>query len=259
MRRRGQRGSRAWRDALDRSAIAPVLAAERHYLQFDGVGDYAVADAVFGGISGDYTVAIKVASPVSSGGAGTSWRYLSTGGPGTSVTAQSDYDGIRRSATRKARAIGVVPSSGSSNYLLAASGELSAEKTVLAVRRTAAGGVDGVQFRCVNSGGVVYSVNQSCTMYKPDHLCIGAAVDDTLSTVASTFANVSAIGVLLASAIVSDAELIAWLAAETAEGVVSNIDHYWAASDLSGSTIPARVGTVALTVSGPTISDLVAL
>lgn len=259
MRRRGQRGARAWRDALARGAIAPVLAAERHYLQFDGVGDYAVADAVFGGISGDYTVAIKVASPVSSGGAGTGWRYLATGGPGTSATAQSDYDDIRRSATQKARAIGVVPSSGASNYLPSASGELPAEKTVLAVRRTAAGGANGAQFRCVNSGGVVYSVNASATMYKPDHLCIAAAVDNALSTVASTFGNVSAIGVLLASAIVSDDELIAWLASDDAEGVVSNIDHYWAVSDLTGSTIPARVGTVALTVSGPTISDLVAL
>lgn len=236
-------------------------AAELHYLQFDGVGDYAVADAVFGGISGDYTVAIKVASPVSFGGAGagTTWRYLSTGGPGINAAAQSDYDRIRRSATLKARAGGVVPSSGATNYSPTASGELAAEKTVLAVRRTAASGSDGVQFRCVNSGGVVYSVDAWATMYKPDHLCIGAAVDDTLSTVASTFGNVSAIGVLLASAIVSDDELIAWLASDDAEGVVSNIDHYWAVSDLTGSTIPARVGTVALTVSGPTTSDLVAL
>lgn len=231
-------------------------AAERHYLQFDGVGDYAVADAVFGGISGDYTIAIKVKTPVSAGAAGSVWRYLTTGGAGLSATAQATYDRIYRTATQKAAAGGLVPSTGSVNFSAPTSSELATETTVLALKRTAAG---SAKLRVVNSGGVVHTGDVAATMYKPDHICVAAAVSDSLVPQATTYASAQVMSVLLASAEVPDAELIAWLAADTAVGNLSSIDHYWAASDLSGSTIPARVGTVALTVSGPTTSDLVAL
>lgn len=252
MRRRGQRGSRAWRDALvNGGAIAPVLAAERHYLQFDGVGDCAVADAVFGGIGSVYTIAIKADGRITTANG----VYMSTGGPSTASLAS--YDRIYATA---GNAISFASFTQAAGIVSASSpGDTTGGRLVASWCVSTVGGATA-HSRLVVGGVVVGTADlvQANAQTKPDHVTVGARVKDDLVT-RSNFGDLKFISAVLVDGNIPDAELAAWLAADDAEGVISNIDHYWAASDLSGSSIPARLGTVALTVSGPTVSDLVAL
>ena len=237
------------------SGAPAALAAERHYLQFDGTSDYAVADAVFGGISGDYTIAIKVAGR--NANASTEQVYFASGGAGTNASAQSRRD--RVSGTGASTFFIGKDTSDVTTYTSGGGGvayPADAEKRVIAIKRAA---VAADAFcRIVSTSGVEYTLDDtSATHQIPDHIAVGARVDDALAVVAG-YGAVKLIGLVLTSAQVPDAELQAWLNATTAVGTITGIDHYWCASDISGATIPARVGTVALALTGPTSSDLVA-
>lgn len=251
---RWSRRSRARRDdVVNGGAPAAPVAVEHHYLQFDGVGDYAVADAVFGGISGDYTIGIKVERPVFTGSGSTGYRYLTTGGPSAVASSEAAYDRIQRSGTQKSLFYGLVKDSTSFNYPFAISAELPTAPAVLATKRTAT----AAKNRVLTSDGVAFTADAAATLYLPDHLSVAASLFDSLVP-ESSYAELRMVSVILAAAEVPDSELAAWLEYGTADGVVTGIDHYWVASDIDGATIPARVGTVALALTGPTSSDLVA-
>lgn len=250
-RPRYRRGSRAYKHALVNGG-AVATAAERHYLQFDGVGDIAIADAVFGGIGSVYTIAVKADGRMTTAGG----VYMSTGGPGAAALAS--YDRIYTPAGSAISFASFEPATAgsvaSTNPADTTAGRLVASWCV-----STAGGATA-HGRLVVGGAVVGTGDQvqNGPQTKPDHVTVGARVRDDLTT-KSNYGDLKFISAVLVDGNIPDAELIAWLAADDAEGVVSDIDHYWSASDLSGSTIAARVGSVALTVSGPTTSDLVAL
>lgn len=234
------------------SGAAP--AHERHYLQFDGVGDYAVADAVFGGISGDYTIAIKVAGKITSGRA--TAAYYASGGPSGSATAQQMRDTATSVASFANTLMQGIDTGGSATYVVTFYDVPSAGAKVIATKRTAA---NAAYLRVVATTGVeATSDDLSATHEIPDHIAVGCRVDDSLTPNANRYGAIQFIGLVLASVEVPDAELTAWLNDDTAVGNITGIDHYWCASDISGATIPARVGTVALALTGPTSSDLVA-
>lgn len=234
--------------AIERTAI------ERHYLQFDGLVDYAVADAVFGGISGDYTIAIKVASRNTSGTP--NFETLFAAG---SDTGHSNGKLLRDTAYGKATiTFAGANEAGSVVYSVAPGSVGDVNERVVAVKRLVAGG-GSAQVRVVKASGVEITGSDATAVLEIPHaLAVGTRVNGDTLAPGSYYGDVKFIGLVLASVEVPDAELTAWLNDDTAIGNITGIDHYWCASDINGTEIPARIGTVALSLSGPTSSDLVA-
>lgn len=251
---RYRRGSRAWRHELvNGGGAAPALAAERHYLQFNGTSDYAVADAVFGGISGDYTIAIKVAGRNTSNGTSTQ-TYYASGGPGTSPANQQRYDTCYCTHAGDPTTVFSGVTDGMTYGGISFAGKpADTNPRVFSVGRDTSARV-----RIIKPSGVESTSDSVVSITTPDHIAIGGRVDNALSPIANRYGAVSFISLVLASVAIPDAELTAWLNGTDATDHITGIDHYWVASDIDGASIPARVGTVALALTGPTSSDLVA-
>ncbi len=240
---------------MGRKQTTPVVPVELHYLPFDGVADYAVADAVFGGIAGDdYTVAIKVAGIFDTGGLATK-PYFAAGGPSAAgnVTQQRALT-ILRGGALTPQFSGIVAATGAANYSFTVGSALPDAPHVLATKRTATQAKSRVVTTAVD-----VTDDRSAVPRLPDHIAVGLAVNDAL-TASTAFGSPKLVSLVIANGEVSDADLIAWFNASTAVGIIPGITHYWVASDAVADSIPARVGTVPLTLlGGLTATDLVAL
>lgn len=234
-------------NAISSGAPAPP-AAERHYLQFDGLVDYAVADAVFGGITGDYAFAIKIAGLFGSPASGV---YASIGGPGAADIASHDrFYAVSGTAMAEAS----FNATTSAAIISQSMPGLSNVASVVYCWRSD----PSSNIRVAQDSSIVHTSNPASTIpNSPDHFTVGARVKNDLVTV-SNYGATQFVSAILTSGEIPDAELTAWLNDDTAVGNITGINHYWCASDISGASIPARVGTVALALSGPTSSDLVA-
>lgn len=239
---------------MGRAPAAPSYPpVELHYLLFNGVDDIGIADAVFGGITDRWSLAIKVAGSVSAN----QGVMMSSGGP--SIALLASYDRIFRSGgsafySTTSFEPDLSLANASSNPALT-DDELT---VVLWSLTSGAGGT--AHHRVIQDGAVVGTANvaQNYPQPKPDHITIGARCRDDLTT-RSNFSNTKFISAVLVAGVIPDAELIAWFNDDTAVGNITGLDHYWVASDISGSSIPARVGSVAMALTGPVAGDLVAL
>lgn len=234
---------------------------EGHYLQFDGLTTHAVADAAFGAVVGDYTFAIKVSRPMIDGGsAGGGGSYVAVGGPSTyGAGVQARYGNIVRFGASGTTSYfeAIRPDTGAVLYSFSAGTSASAGPKVLASKRTVGG---QARHRVIDDTGVEYSNNRAASWHKPDHLAIGAGVDNTL-TAWGQRGPVSFVSAILAAAEVSDAELQAWLADDQrgATPHVASLVGYWVASDFDGAVIPPRVGSSTMSCVGLDLFDLVKL
>lgn len=241
-----------------RNAAASVI--ERHYLQFNGTSHYAYADAVFGGITDKFTIAIKVNKRNTVGGS--IYTYFSAGGPGinggvqsrlnqidsyNNVTARTAWFGYNSDGT-----IQISDTTSSAGY------PDDDNPRVFSIGREQA--TNYAYLKAIKSSGVEVSVTDTnCVFEIPDHIAVAQCLNNSLSWPAGFWGNVSLIGLLLIKGLPSNSELQGWINGSDARDYVSNINHYWIASDISGSSIPARVGTVPLTLSGVSSSNLVLL
>lgn len=225
-----------------------ALAAERHYLPFNGSTDYGIADAVFGSITGDYAFAMKIAGVF---GSPVNGVYVSVGGPGAADLASHDRF-YATSSTAMAEAS--FNATTSASIISQSVTGLSNVASVVYCRRSD----PSSDIRVAQASAIVHTSNPASTIPNtPDHFTIGARVKNDLVTV-SNYGAPQFISAILTDGAIPDADLIAWLDGTDAEDHINGINHYWCASDIAGSSIPARVGTVPLTLVGLVAGDLVA-
>lgn len=121
-------------------------------------------------------------------------------------------------------------------------------------------------FRVIKAAGVEYSSSDTSAVHQiPDHIAVANKVSDALTPTAANYGDVQLIGLVLIAGLPTDTELLNWLNGTDARTHISNIDHYWVASDVvDGGTggitasIAPLVGSVPLDLYGPVASDLVA-
>ena len=220
-------------NAISSGGSPPLAVVENHYLPFDGVADHGYCDGAFPA-SGAYTIAIKVARRATSG----FYYFAATDGTSHRDSCYRDTNKITWTGSFSLSSGINIPNDDSTR--------------VIAAKRDAAGAYGtGV---VVSSAGNEFSGDDVTVTYAmPTRMAVGARVNTT----AAAFSNIWFISALIATSEVSDADLLTWLSGGTAEHIAS-LSHYWVASDINGASIPARVGTVPLTLVGPVAGDLVA-
>lgn len=238
------------------AAPAPV---ERGYLQANGINDYGIAlnaalGATAAGTEGEICVVVKTASltPLASL---TPYVQIVGGGAG-GIPASSVVTGYTATANNFT-ARGWSPD-GTGDTITTATAAGSGGVVFAAARRNG----DGREVRSMvvrRGSGTPVSQGAATPADRTDvvHVAFGCLV-----TLAGTLQEVSAItfvaGVLLNRYPTLD-EVAAYSASDDARLIWPDAIHaYWAASDVVGTSIPARVGAVPMTLMGGwSASDLV--
>lgn len=225
------------------SYVPRDIIIEKDYLTFDGTTTCAYADACFGDIPTDYSIAIKTYDIMLDGGsAGGGGTYISAGGPGLNSPTQAAYDVILRSGVSNSLMywLGYDPPSGGTNYQKPnAPASVAPGRKIFCIKKPITG---SVEFRIIDgAGNVEYSSNAAKTsQYIPDHIAIGVQLNNSLSPVTQR-GPLQMISALVTTGSISDYELGQWMKCGDARMVVSNIKNYWVASDLNGLIIPNRI------------------
>lgn len=233
-------------------AGAPYVAPERHYLPFDGLNDYGVAlDAAVGafdaGTAGEICVVVKTASlaPLDSY---TPYAQIVGGNSLSTIPESSVVTGY--TATTAVFTARGWASDGTGSTVANATAAGSGGVVFAAGRRNG----DGREVRSMvarRGSGTPVSQGTATPTDRTDaaHVVFGGWV-----TFAGAVQDVSAItfvaGVLLHRYPTLD-EVAAYSASDDARLIWPDAIHaYWAASDVVGTSIPARVGAVPMTLMG---------
>jgi hypothetical protein len=249
----------------DETGLLVSTLVELHYLPFDGVNDYAHAvNAAVGaeaaGTAGEYCLVLKLNSANYTTNRRAGSITDTTGSPSnTDLGALAAF--IYQSNTNR-QAVQHFTRAGTNEGARAYTFASSAPCVVAHAYRNgsfnsqgffAAGGVS------IDSGNI--SGTPTVTRV-PQNVAVGTTLLST-GGVSTAYGNIQFVSCVVLNRYPTTAEMAAYSAADARDARTiwgAAIHAYWAASDASGASIPARVGSVPLTiVGGLTSSSLVAL
>lgn len=249
--------------------MALSAAAERHYLPFDGVGDYAVGlNAATGvleaGTSGQYCFVVKLRSADYGLGKRAGGLTDTTTGPPSNLDIGALAAYLYSSGATQYRHAAQTFSPGGSNEGAFAYTYGTPDAPVVmahAVANTPSVSARGIFAR---GGSTLAASSYSPTTARdPQHLAIGTTIHAELSP-AGGYGALQWVACVLLRTFASDGDIAAYSAGACHDAMTvwdpEEVHGYWVASDASGTSVPARVGNVPLTlVGGLTSGDLVSL
>lgn len=232
---------------------------ERHYLQFDGLADSAIAASAVTGIGTAYTFALSLQRPIN-GTTSNSAPFVAQIF-GNAAGGDTNRDRLFRSGTTGSQlnSNGLIASTGASNYSASVASQAD-EAKVISIARNA---TSNAESRIIRASGTEWTASSAVVEYRePEHICIGARHSATSpGGFRDLFGPVRLISAMIITGSATDAELQNWVLNRDARAVFgTRLWGYWAASTISGSTLPNLVpGKPDMTLYGPTAADLVAL
>lgn len=258
-------GANTWSTGL----MAASAAVERHYLPFDGVGDYASAigaatGVLAAGAAGRYCFIVKLKSADYGLGKRAGGLTDPTTGPPSNLDTGALAAYIYSSGSTQYRHAAQTFSPAGANEGAFAYTYGTPDAPVVmahAVATTPSVSARGIFAR----GGAVLAASTYAptTARDPQHLAVGTTIRADLAP-AGGYGALQWVACALLNTFPDDS-LIAAYSAGTCHDLMAiwkpeAVHGYWVASDASGTTVPARVGSVPLTlVGGLTSDDLVSL
>lgn len=228
---------------------------ETAYLPWGGAGAYGYAAGVLSGLA-TYTLAVKVADWPTVGGA---YNAIVEAVDGT-VTATNGSNNCILTVCNNGNGVYArgAKSDGSGSWGPTTSPALAlAVSKVVAITRTPS----AISLRVVSGGAVEYSSTGAPAVARDAlHAAFGGQIDHLFAVCVATQPGVAKqIAGIVTTTDATDAELIAWLAANDARGKLAGLRNYWPSAGAVGASIPDVVGAYPMTLSGITASALVPL
>ena len=234
------------------------LAAERHYLPFNGTTNIA---RIVGGILGyttQYSMVLKMARLPTTDAAWPVIAHFNQSG-NASFGNVTDYDQLQDSAPDIHRYAGITVAGGT-NYAAASASQVSGAQVHMLGRDLTA---NTVRFRVVKSSdqSVFYAPADAATVEDsaPDDIIIGGLANPN-GTLNSAPCDVWLVAVLAFHSFPADALLQAYSAPSCRDArpiFGSALKGYWPSSGMAGSSVPALVGTPPMACTGLTAAALV--
>lgn len=232
---------------------------ERHYLQFDGLADSAIAPSAVTGIGTEFTFAVSLQRPIN-GTTSNSAPFVAQLF-GNAAGGDTNRDRLYRSGSTGSGLIsnGLKAADGLTNYSTSTASQVDEAK----IHSIARNGTGNAESRIIKSSGVEWTASTAVVEYRePEHICIGARHSATSpGGYRDLFGPVRLISAMIITGSATDADLKSWLLNRDARAVFgSRLWGYWTASTITGSTLPNLVvGKPDMTLYGPVVGDLVAL
>ena len=229
---------------------------ETAYLQWNASNSYGYAPDALTGLA-TYTLAVKV----------TDWANVGDGVYGAlletydaTATALNGSNNVILTAVQTTASLYMrgAKSDGSTNWSTGTPSSFTAGvPKIVAITRTPA----ALKVRVISGGAVEYVVTAAPAVARDAlHAAFGMRLDHAHGiAVPSQPGSAKQVAALVAAADVPDAQLIAWLAALTARGVVTGLTSYWPSSTAVGTTIPDNVGSHPATLVNTSSAALVPL